>query len=128
VAIADGEQGTLSSLRQYRDKVLIKTPAGREYIKQFYAHAIELTRIMLNKPAIAADAKKTLDSLEPDIRAAAQGKAVTISQAEVRKIISVLNKIGSEASPELSRVIKRVKRDLRQKKELGRMGIKVSQQ
>jgi len=128
VAIADGEQGKLSSLRQYRDKVLIKTPAGREYIKQFYAHSIELTRIMLNKPAIAADAKKTLDSLEPDIRAAAQGKAVTISQAEVRKIISVLNKIGSEASPELSRVIQRIKRDLRQKKALGRMGIIVSQQ
>jgi len=128
VAIADGEQGKLSSLRQYRDKVLIKTPAGREYIKQFYAHSIELTRIMMNKPAIAADAKKTLDSLEPDIRAAGQGKAVTISQAEVIKIISVLNEIGREASPELSRVIQRVKRDLRQKKVLGRMGIKVSQQ
>ena len=83
---------------------------------------------MLNKPAIAADAKKTLDSLEPDIRAAGQGKAVTISQAEVSKIISVLNEIGREASPELSRIIQRVKRDLRQKKALGRMGIKVSQQ
>ena len=81
---------------------------------------------MLNKPAIAADAKKTLDGLEPDIRAAAQGKAVTISQAEVSKIISVLNEIGNEASPKLSRVIQRVKRDLREKKTLGRMGIKVT--
>lgn len=128
MAIADGEQGTLSSLRQYRDKVLKKSPAGRGYIKQFYAHSIELTRIMLNNHAIAADAKKALDSLKPDIQAAGQGKAVTISQAEVSTIISVLNKIGSEASPELSRVIQRVKRDLREKKTLGRMGVKVSQQ
>jgi hypothetical protein len=128
VAIADGEQGTLSSLRQYRNRVLIKTPAGREYIKQFYAHSIELTRIMMDNPAIAADAKKALDSLKPDIQAAAQGKAVTISQAKVSTIISVLNKIGSKASPELFRVIQRVKRDLRQKKALGRMGVKVSQQ
>jgi hypothetical protein len=128
VAIAGDELGTLSSLRQYRNRVLINTPAGRGYIKQFYAHSIELTRIMLNNPAIAADAKKTLDSLKPDIQAAGQGKAVTISQAEVSKIISVLNKIGSKASPELSRVIQRVKRDLRQKKALGRMGVKVSRQ
>ena len=83
---------------------------------------------MLNKPAIAADARKTLDSLEPDIRAAAQGKEVTISQAKVSKIISVLNKISSECSPELSRAIQRVKRDLKEKKALGRMGVKVSQQ
>jgi hypothetical protein len=126
VAIADGEQGTLSSLRQYRNKVLIKTLAGREYIKQFYAHSIELTKIVVNNPAIAADAKKTLDSLKPDIQAAGQGKVVSISKAEVSTIISVLNKISSEASPELSRVIQRVKRDLREKKTLGRMGIKVT--
>ncbi len=62
----------------------------------------------------------------PEVKAAVQGKAVTISQSEIDGIISVLNEIGREAGPDLKRSIQRIKRDLRQKRALSGMGIKIT--
>ena len=111
-------------MRQYRDTVLRKTPTGRAYVKLFYRHALEVTAILVKNPSLAADARNILNTMLPEVKAAAQGKAVTISQAQIDGIISILNAIGSEASPDLKRSIQRIKRDLGQKKILDKMGIK----
>ena len=125
VAISGGDRKNLSLLRQYRDRVLKKTLAGKHYIRLFYAHSIELTRIMLNNPAITADARSLLNSLMPNIKAAVEGKVVIIRQTEINKTVSVLNEIGSQASPALYEEIQKVKRDLTQNKVFSKMGIKV---
>ena len=111
-------------MRQYRDTVLRKTPTGRAYVKLFYRHALEVTAILVKNPSLAANARTVLNTMLPEARAAVQGKAVTISQAEVDGITSILNAISSEASPDLNRSIQRIKRDLQQKRVLGKMGIK----
>ncbi len=128
VAIAGGDMGSINVMRQFRDTVLNKTPVGRHYVRLFYAHSIELSQIIMNNPLIAAHAKATVDSLKTDIKSAAQGKTVTIREAELHKISSVLNEISSKASPELARAIMQVKHALSQEKILGTMGIKVSLQ
>lgn len=128
VAVADGEPGKLSLLRQYRDKILRKTPTGRAYIKLFYEHSLELTRIVLNNPSVAAEARRVMNSFMPNLKAAVQGKTMTINQAELSNVISVLNEINVFASPSLSRFIQKTIHDLRQNKVLGVMGIKVIRQ
>ena len=122
--LSDGDQGKLSLVRQYRDTLLRKTPTGRAYVKLFYRHALEVTAILAKNSSITAEAKNILNTMLPEVDAAVQGKAVTISQAQSDGIISVLNAIENEASPDLKRSIQRIKRDLRQKSVLGKMGIK----
>jgi len=114
-------------VRQYRDKVLRKTPTGRAYVKLFYRHALEVTAILAKNPSLAAHARTILNKMLPEVKAAVQGKAVTISQTEIDGITSILNAISSEASPDLNRSIKRIKLDLQQKRALGMIGIKYKQ-
>jgi len=103
---------------------LRKTPTGRAYVKLFYRHALEVTAILVENPSIAADARNILNTMLPEAKAAVQGKAATINQTEIDGIISVLNAIGSKADPDLNRSIQRIKRDLRQKRVLDKIGIK----
>jgi hypothetical protein len=113
-------------VRQYRDTVLRKTPTGRVYVKLFYRHALEVTTILVKNPGIATDARTMLNRMLPEVKSAVQGKAVTISPSEIEGVISVLNEMGGEAGPDLKRSIQRIKRDLRQKRALGVMGIKIT--
>ena len=118
------DQGNLSLMRQYRDTVLRKTPTGRAYVKLFYRHALEVTAILVKNPSLAADAKTMLNRMLPEMEVAIQGKAINISQAQIDNMISALNAIDSEASPDLKRSIQKIKRDLRQTRVLGKLGIK----
>jgi hypothetical protein len=112
-------------MRQYRDKVLRKNPTGRAYVRLFYRHALEVTAILAKNPALAADARNILNTMEPEVKAATEGKAVTISQMELDGITSILNAIGSEAGPDLKKSIQRITRDIKQKKILNKVGIKI---
>jgi hypothetical protein len=103
---------------------LRKTPTGRAYIKLFYRHALEVTTILIKNPSIRADARTILNTMVPAVKAATQGKAVTISQSEIDGITSTLNAINNEAGPDLKRSIQRIKGDLRQKRVLDKIGIK----
>lgn len=100
-----------------------KTPKGRAYGKLFYRHALEVTAILAKNPAIAADAKTMLNTMLPEVEAAVQGKSATISQSELDSITSILNAISTEASPDLKRSIKKIKRDIGKKKILSEVGI-----
>ena len=111
-------------MRQYRDKVLRKNPTGRAYVRLFYRHALEVTAILVKNPSIAADARNMLNTMEPEVKEAVQGRAITISQPELDGITSILNAISTEAGTDLKKSIQRITRDIKQKKILSGMGIK----
>jgi hypothetical protein len=123
--LSAGDQVKLSLIRHYRDTVLRKTPTGRAYVKLFYRHALEVTAILVQNSSLAADAGTILNTMLPEVTKAVQGKAVTMSQAKIESIISILNAIGSEASPDLNRSIQRIKTDIKQKKIMSKLGIKI---
>jgi Zn-dependent metalloprotease len=125
--VSDGDQEKLSLLRQYRDKVLRKSPPGRAYVKIFYKHSLEVTSILLSNSSIASDARSIMNSMLTDIQTTLQGKRLIITHAQMDRIISLLDAIGTKASLELYRDIQRLKSDLRQSKKLGALGIKLIQ-
>ena len=55
-------------LRQYRDKVLSKTPEGQETIKTYYKFAPTITKLLENRPLLKNQAKVFLDRMLPGIR------------------------------------------------------------
>jgi hypothetical protein len=90
----------------------------------FYRHALEVTTILVKNPSLAADARNIMNVMLPEVKAATQGKAITIGQAQLNGIISILDALSSEANPDLKKSIQRIKRDLQQKNVLNKMGIK----
>jgi hypothetical protein len=91
----------------------------------FYRHALEVTAILVKNPALAAEAGNMLNTMEPEVKEAVQGRAITIRQPELDGINSILNAISSEAGPDLKKSIQRIKRDLGQKKLLRKIEIKI---
>lgn len=85
-----------------------------------------MTGILVKNPAIATEARNILNRLMLELKAASQGKVVIMRQEQLEGIITVLNAIGSEASPELKQSIQKIKQDIRQKKILSRAGIKIN--
>jgi hypothetical protein len=80
----------------------------------------------VKNPAIAADARGIVKAIIPEVKKAVQGKAVTIRQVQLDGMISLLNAIGSEASPDLKLSIQKIKQDIRQREKLNKINIKVN--
>ena len=112
VKLSEGEPEKANELREFRDRVLMKTPEGRAYVNLFYRHSLELTSIILRNPSIATKSKTVLNTLLSKVRDAVTGKKLVVTQQQKDKIISLLNVIGKEASPALNRDIKTLMRDL----------------
>ena len=62
----DSEQTEL--LREYRDKVLSKTPEGQELIKTYYKFSPTVTKLLEQRPLLKNRAKAFIDSMLPGIR------------------------------------------------------------
>jgi hypothetical protein len=54
-------------LREYRDKVLSKTPEGQELIKTYYKFSPAVTKLLEQRPLLKNKAKAVIDSLLPGI-------------------------------------------------------------
>jgi len=55
-------------LREYRDKVLSKTPEGQELIKTYYKLSPTVTKLLEQRPLLKNRAKAFIDSMLPGIR------------------------------------------------------------
>ena len=55
-------------LRKYRDKILSKTPEGREIIKTYYKLCPIITKLFEQRPLLKNRAKAVIDSMLPGIR------------------------------------------------------------
>jgi hypothetical protein len=62
----DSEQTEL--LREYRDKVLSKTPEGQELIKAYYKFSPTVTELLERNPVLKNKTKEFIDSMLPEIR------------------------------------------------------------
>jgi hypothetical protein len=55
-------------LREYRDKVLSKTPEGQEIIKTYYKFSPTVTKLLKQRPMLKNRAKTFIDNMLPGIR------------------------------------------------------------
>jgi len=69
VALIYGENAEQTELlREYRDKVLSKTPEGQEIIKTYYKLSPTVTKLLDHNPLLKNRAKAFIDSMLPGIR------------------------------------------------------------
>jgi len=64
-----GEQSEQAELlREYRDKILRKTPEGQEFIKTYYKFSPTVTKLLEQRPLLKNRAKAFIDCMLPGIR------------------------------------------------------------
>ena len=122
--LADGDDDLLNTLRQFRDRIFYKTPAGKEYAQLFYKHAAETISILRSNPVALQKSLETLQVIVPGIRSALQGKEVSIDPPVINAIVYVLDEIGRAAQPELKSDINRVVSQLKNGELLKTIAIK----
>jgi hypothetical protein len=109
---AAGHDGELNLLRQYRDRVLLKTPQGRQYIAWYYKHSLEVVQIIRNNPTIREEMMQALHAVLLDIDSILRDNADALSPEAMERIQSLCAAIESEASAQLIKDIERFRNDL----------------
>ncbi len=112
VTVAGGDNEALGLLRQFRDRKLMTTAAGREYVWLYYKHAKEVALMLQKDHEILSQAEKALKMILPVIESIMQGKKAAITKATARQINEVLDKISSNSGTELRHDIETLKKDI----------------
>ena len=66
-ALLGSDNPQLDTLRQFRDTVLAKSPAGQQIIKIYYAAGNTIAAAIENNPALKNSAKKALEAILPAV-------------------------------------------------------------
>lgn len=88
-----------------RDGLLASSPVGREYIRLYYRHSPELTRLLLADPALRERATQLLSRAAPLLRHPERGRLDANLIAETEAVKSAL---AARASPALRADMERV--------------------
>jgi hypothetical protein len=120
------DTGVLNIFRYFRDNVLERTPAGRDYGKLFYKHSPELIMLFLSNPELKALTSNFLNNNLIDILSILAGDELTISSAQMDEIEYLCEIIKSKASLELQTAINKIQRDLKEGVLFNNLGIKIT--
>lgn len=113
IILGEGSQEKLSSLRNFRDEVLLFNLAGKRYVELLYNHSEEIASLLSEDPELRSHTAEVVGKMLPVMRAALNGREMVISKELIYKIISLLGEFEVEASPDLKATIKDVKRAIR---------------
>jgi hypothetical protein len=120
---ADYHDGDLRVLYDFRDKVLLKRPAGRWYVRQYYRHAWEGCYLFLRYPELREQSRDVLEQVIPRIEAVVDGESVVLTLEDVAGIEDLMEAIHSKASPKLRKAIREFRSDFRKGNILSLFGI-----
>jgi hypothetical protein len=113
----------INLLRAFRNEQLENSVEGKNYINAYYAHAPELSRMLLFNEALRAKAKKTLLKLLPEIPRLLAGQKISIPGNLSGEVASLLDEIGTKASPKLKTALKKIWKDINSQKVFVASGI-----
>jgi hypothetical protein len=111
-----GEGNSLNLLRRFRDTVLSRSDATKNYISLYYEHAQEVSAMLVADKSIRAQALEIIAEGMPVIRTLVQGNKVLLNRGLIRKIDDLLAKMSENASDSLKPALAAVRADIREKK------------
>jgi len=124
--LLDDDQTKLDVLRQIRDTRLLKTPLGKSLVELYYQHAEEVSTILIDDEDLLAIAANITDEIvESALEAESDGEMI-IDRELIESALEVMDLIDDKASPELSRTIRMIQREMKRKKLFRKMGITIN--
>jgi carboxypeptidase T len=103
----------LDHMREFRDKELITTAAGRKYVDLFEDNGLELMRIMLDDEKLREQAIALAAQINEVVKSRKTSKPKTLSSNITGATDKLLKTFGSKAGPELKKAIAEVRTDLK---------------
>lgn len=88
-------------LQAFRESVVTDTLFGLGVAELYQKHSLELVSILVADDALRTEAAALLAELLPGFQAVVEGGTMTITQAQMDKIRTVVGKIADQAGPEL---------------------------
>ena len=122
--LAGENSAQVELLRALRDKVMKITPPGREYIREFYNHAPEITFMLMSNTYLRLRAENLLSNLLPDVAALLSGSTVSINPETMEYLAGLLDELSQQSDPELRQFIVTLKEDLANGNFFRELGIK----
>jgi len=105
----------LSLLRNYRDKVLMKSAEGRAYVTRYYEHAPEIVTLLLLNRDIRSMAFEAVNALAPSLENIVAGSPSSLSRSQHRSIESLIEKMKKVSSRRLRNTICLFEQDIRKR-------------
>lgn len=119
------KEGKLSTLRSFREEVLMKNELGREYVFLLYGNTIEVATLLMRDRSLRMELKGVIDECMPDIKALLEGRKVLLSRGKKARLESFLKQVEKKGSPELKKAVKKVRRDIRKNILFKQFGVTV---
>ena len=121
-----GSSENVALLREYRDRVLSRSPSGKYQVNRLYSHSKELLQTLLTKPELILKAHQLIEKNLPEIQ-----KAVNHQEAALQDqngILAFLDSLASSVSPRTKIWISGLERELKRCQRTGMKfyGFKVS--
>jgi hypothetical protein len=108
----DDNETQVNLFRKFRDTVLAKSAAGKNYIRAYYGCAPEVTLRLLRDSGLRGQAADLLQLIAPPVRALAAGKPAVITEQQLQSIAAFTTALKKGASRRLARTIERFEFDL----------------
>lgn len=112
VSLEGSESGTLDLFRDFRDRVLAKSPEGRKMIRDYYRHPWEGCYLLIKHPDLLEKSRDILEQLLPVVESSLEGQAPELSQDQLAEIDAFMAAIERLASPALKKTVRRLRANL----------------
>lgn len=110
--VVQNNQKELALFRDYRDKVLMRSKLGRQYVRSYYEHAAEIVTLMFSHSSIREKVIPALKVVKPSIENIMQGNPLTITKAQMDIIETLIKGLKEVGSPKLVKTIYQFEKDL----------------
>jgi hypothetical protein len=128
VAVSDILDGSLilDTLHRFRDEVMIRNAATKQYVDLYYKHAREMSAIMLNTPWLRLRVAYLLWRQRSTVLALLLHQPATMQEADAREIDDLIGVFLERAGPALSNDLKTIRQAVRDRSLLTLFGARVS--
>lgn len=104
--------GALALMRSYRDEIMKQSPVGTQYVDLYYVHTGEISQLLLSDRELAYASAALMTRLTPKFEAILSGQPASLSDSDNALIEALINRVASQASPELNEALERFRADL----------------
>ncbi|MFC1591931.1 PQQ-binding-like beta-propeller repeat protein [Thermodesulfobacteriota bacterium] len=104
-ALFASSESLLDTLRDFRDRALRKSVAGRAYVRAYYRHGAEVRDLLEQDPQLGREVRGLVRELLPTVQRALDGEALVLDQPQQDCLRECLEKLKGRGSSNLQKMI-----------------------
>jgi hypothetical protein len=116
----------LSTMYSFRDRVMNKTDAGKNYISMFYENAAEGAMILARNPLLRFRVAQALWRNQNTFKALIAGQQVTVKSTEILEVDLLIGSFMNGASPGFTADLQALRQGLRNRSLLTQFGARMA--